>query len=442
MTSRAPRRVALVFALFVTAGPSNVALGERAKADPVGVGPSPAGQTVGSAVVASFRELQELVERVDGPAKISLSPGTYRGDLVVRRPVRLSGSVGTVLEGSGGGTVVTIASSDVVLEDVVVRHSGRRHTAEDAGIKATGDRVVLSRLRVEDSLFGVSFLECHDCVVERVHVRGDGDDTELRGDGIKLWESNGSTVRASLVEGSRDMVVWYTKRATIENNIVRHSRYGSHFMYAHDARVVGNRFEANVVGVFVMYSLRLRVERNVLAGARGAAGVGLGFKDSDAVDVVGNWLVGNTTGVYLDNTPRTVDAPVTFEGNVLAVNDVGARFHGSGAGVRLRRNEIKNNAVVVEVDGGGHALAVEASGNHYSDYEGYDLDRDGVGDVPYEIKALSSDLTERHPTLKMFHGTAALGVIDAVARAMPVFASNLLFVDRAPRMDAPLIEAP
>jgi len=42
----------------------------------------------------------------------------------------------------------------------------------------------------------------------------------------------------------------------------------------------------------------------------------------------------------------------------------------------------------------------------------------------------------------MFHGTAALGVIDAVARAMPVFASNLLFVDRAPRMDAPLIEAP
>jgi nitrous oxidase accessory protein len=436
------RRVLVVAGLVAALGVGSRASGGLPVDGAPAVGPSASGRPAEGARASSFAELRELVERPDGPSHVTLAPGTFRGDLTIVRPLRISGSAGSTLEGTGLGTVVTIKASDVALEDLVVRHSGRRHTTEDAGIKATGDRISLSRVRVEDALFGVSLLECHGCLVEAVHVRGDGEDSELRGDGIKLWESNDSIVRGCLVEGARDLVVWYTKRATLERNVVRHSRYGAHFMYAHDARVVGNRFEHDVVGVFVMYSLRLRVERNVLAGARGAAGVGLGLKDSDAVDVVGNWLVGNTTGTYLDNTPRTPEDPVTFEGNVLAVNDVAARFHGAGAGVTMRGNELKNNAVVVEVDGGGHALAVRATGNHFSDYEGYDLDGDGVGDVPYEVKALSSDLTEKHPALKMFHGTAALGVVDAVARAVPVFANHLLFVDRSPRIAPLALETP
>ncbi len=406
------------------------------------MGPRDVAAPVGAVVARTFEELRALVEDAGGPPVIALTAQVYRGDLVIRRPVRVAGRHGAVLEGTGGGTVVTVKANDVQVSDVLIRRSGHRNTTEDAGFKATGERVRLDHARVEDTLFGVSFEECKHCAIDAVSVRGFDEPTELRGDGIKLWESHHSTVRRAVVERARDVVVWYTRHATLEDLVVRGSRYGTHLMYAHDAVVRGSRFEGNVVGIFVMYSARMTLEQNFLAGARGAAGMGLGFKDSDAVVARGNWLVANTSGVYLDNTPRTSDAPVVFEGNVLALNDVGLRLHSAAKGLSFRGNDLRQNALVVEADGGGDALAVEFRGNHFTEYEGYDLNGDGVGDVPFEVKALSSDLTESRPTLKFFQGTAAIGLLDAVAHAVPLLSSRKLLVDPAPLVRPPDIQAP
>lgn len=406
------------------------------------VGPRDRQAVPGAVVARTSEELAALVRDEAGPREIELLPQVYRGDLTIKRPVAIRGAGATVLEGSGTSTVVTIDAKDVTIENVAVRHSGRRHTTEDSGIKATGERVRVADVDVEDTLFGVSLEACKQCVIERAHVVGFGDDAELRGDGIKLWEANDSVVRGCLVEHARDLVVWYTRRALLEDDVVTGGRYGAHFMYAHDSVVRRSHFEKNVVGIFVMYSMRLRVEDNVLAGARGAAGIGLGFKDSDAVQVHGNWMVANTVGTYLDNTPRTAADPVGFDDNLLALNDVAMRLNTSEAGLSFRGNDFHQNAVMIEVDGGGDAMFVAMKGNHYSDYEGYDLDADGVGDVAYEVKALSSELTESRPALKFFHGTAAMGLVDAVARSMPMLASHKLLVDPTPLARRPQLAMP
>lgn len=406
------------------------------------VGPRDRQAVAGAVVAHTFEELAALVADEAGPRELELAAGIYRGDLVIKRGVAIRGSRGTVLEGTGTASVVTIDAKDVTLENVAVRRSGRRHTAEDSGIKATGERVRVADVDVEDTLFGVSLEACKQCVIERAHVVGFGDDTELRGDGIKLWEANDSVVRGCLVEHARDLVVWYTRRALLEDDVVTGGRYGAHFMYAHDSVVRRSHFEKNVVGIFVMYSMRLRVEDNVLAGARGAAGIGLGFKDSDAVQVHGNWIIANTVGTYLDNTPRTAADPVGFDDNLVALNDVAMRLNTSESGLSFRGNDFHQNAALIEVDGGGDAMFVAMKGNRYSDYEGYDLDGDGVGDVAYEVKALSSELTESRPALKFFHGTAAMGLVDAVARSMPMLASHKLLTDPAPLINRPHLEMP
>jgi nitrous oxidase accessory protein len=297
-------------------------------------------------------------------------------------------------------------------------------------------------VRIEETLFGVVLHECRRCAIERVSVQGWGDDAELRGDGIKLWESNDSVVRGARVDRSRDVVVWYTRRAVLEDNVVTGGRYGTHFMYAHDCVVRRSRFERDVVGVFVMYSMRLRVEANVLAGARGAAGVGLGFKDSDAVQATRNWIVANTTGIYLDNTPRTPAETVEIGDNLLALNDLGLRLHSPESGLVVRGNDLHQNAAVVEADGGGDALSADVRNNRFSDYEGYDLDGDGKGDVAYEVKALSSELADARPAVKLFSGTAAMGIVDAVARGVPVLSAKTLLVDAAPLADRPNLPQP
>jgi nitrous oxidase accessory protein len=287
-------------------------------------------------------------------------------------------------------------------------------------------------VRVRDALYGISAGPCKHCLIENSHVIGDGAADEFRGDAIKLWEAHDSRVQGCRVESSRDVVVWYSRRVLLDGNLVTGSRYGTHFMYAHDSVVRNSRITDNVVGIFVMYSARMRLEDNVLAGARGAAGMGVGFKDSDGVQVRRNWLVANTVGSYLDRTPVSPRFPVLFADNVIALNQLALRIHGAERGARFTRNDFTQNVSLAEVEGGGDALGLEFSGNHWSDYAGYDLNADGVGDVAFQLKQLSSDMQQRHPTLKFFEGTAALRLVDWISHAVPVLTSQLILVDPAP----------
>lgn len=397
-------------------------------------GPARSAERAGK-VARDEAELSRWLADPNGPEEIRLAPRAYHGDFRVSRRVTLRGEVGAELVGSGTGTVLSIEAEGARVENFVVRHSGRRHTHEDAAIKATANGIEIRRVRVSDALFGISLGPCRACVLEGAEVHGDLGDHELRGDAIKLWEASDSRVQGCVVENGRDVVVWYSRRVQLIDNWVEHSRYGAHFMYAHDSVLKNSRFLHNVVGVFVMYSQGLRVENNVFAGARGAAGMGIGFKESDGVSLSGNSVVANTKGVYLDRTPRSPEHPVRFEGNVLALNETALSFHSSEHGVAFHDNDFRRNHVAVEVEGGGDATAVDFSHNYWSEYVGYDLNRDRIGDVPYDVKRLASELTEAHPSVRLMDGTLAMGLIDVMARAVPVFSAERLLSDPEPKMD-------
>lgn len=400
-----------------------------APSGPVALTPPP-----GAAVARDDADLTRLLADANGPREVWLGAQVYHGDFEIKRPLTLRGTGQSVLDGSGTGTVLSIEADGVTVENLTVRDSGRRHTVEDAGVKATGKGVVLRDLRTEDTLFGIQLAICHGCLVEGVHVAGTAGD-ELRGDGIKIWESHDSVVRRCLVERARDVVVWYSRHVTLEHLVVRGSRYGAHFMYAHDSASNDSRFIDNEVGIFVMYSSRVRAVGNVLAGARGSAGMGFGFKESESVVLDNNWVVANTTGIYLDNTPRSPNQEVRFERNTLALNDVALRTHGSNRGIHFVDNDLHGNGTVGEVDGGGDMLKLTFAGNYWSDYAGYDLNRDGKGDVPYEVKRLSGELTDARPVLRFFRGTVAMGLVDAIAEAVPTFSNRKLLVDAAPSFE-------
>src|SRR5690349_9854332 len=109
--------------------------------------------------VVSPAELERAL--VDGPSEIHVAPGVYRGHFVVSRPVHIVGdAAGTVLDGDGEGTVLSLKADDIVVEGLVVRHSGRKHTSEDAAIKATGAHIRVLDVSAYDVLFGVMFEQC------------------------------------------------------------------------------------------------------------------------------------------------------------------------------------------------------------------------------------------------------------------------------------------
>ena len=399
------------------------------------VGPLPQQPTTTVAIARDDVQLRAWLADPAGPREIWLPERTFHGDWQIRRPVALRGmGPATVLQGSGQGTVLDVEADGALIENLTIAGTGNRHTQEDAAVKLRGKHNRLSRLLLDRVLFGASLAACMDCQLDRLHVIGRAGVEEMRGDGVKLWESHGSTVSHCLIERSRDLVVWYSRHVTLDGNVVRGSRYGSHFMYAHDAIVRNSAVIDNVVGIFVMYSDRVLMERNVLAGARGPAGIGLGFKDSDDVTVRDSWLVGNTVGMYIDQTPRSPAKPLQIADNVIALNQIGLRMHAQPHGVWVTGNDLHENAETAQVDGGGDATSAQWSRNYWSDYAGFDLNNDGTGDVAWQIKRLSTELTDTRPMLKFFSGTAALATLDGVARAVPVLASKLLLTDPLPAM--------
>ena len=381
------------------------------------------------------RDAEALRAAFAGPSREVWVAGQVVGDFEVHRGVALHGCEGAVLKGSGLGTVLRIEGDDVLVEDVAFEHSGRRVSFEDGALKVKGERAVVRRVSVRDTLYGIAFEQCHACLLEDADIAGERElEENLRGDGVKLWEAHGSTVRRLRMHDARDMVVWYSRHVTLEDNVITGGRYGTHFMYAHDSTVRRSTLRGNTVGIFVMYSARLLAEDNELSGGRGPAGMGIGFKESDAVILRRNAIVANTIGAYLDSTPRNPAMPVVFERNVLALNAVALRTHSSERGAGFRSNDFLQNDALVEVDGNGDARGIDFEGNHWASYAGYDLDGDGVGDVAFQLTRASSALTDAHPDLQWFRGTAAFGLYDAVARALPYFATTLVLQDDAPAM--------
>lgn len=379
-------------------------------------------------------DLAAVVGRLPAGSRLRLAPGHHAGPLVVDRPLSVEGE-GAVLTGPGRGTVLAVLADDSRVSGIEVRGGGRDAHQGDAGVLVAADRAYLSHLDIHDVYIGIDLRQADDAVVEHTRVTGPAEGPMgARGDGIRLWESNRNTLRHNVVERVRDVVVWYSQDNLFYDNRIAAGRYGIHFMHADHNRVVGNVLDDNVVGVFAMYSTGLHLVDNLLARANGAAGMGFGCKESNAVEVRHNRFVANTTGVYLDGCPHRLDGATVVTDNLLAYNHAGLRFHQVNAGVEFARNEVYENGSPVVVDGGGNAESATFAHNRWSEYEGYDLDGNGIGDLPYAPALASRGLVQRRPVATFFAGTPAAMLLDFLGTAFPMLAPRPLLTDPSPRL--------
>ena len=383
-------------------------------------------------------DLQITLDASSDGDTLCLAPGTYAGPITIARGLTLWGPRDAVVQSNGQGTTVRVAGAGAALLGLTISGSGSRYDKQDAGVLVAADRVRIEGVVVRDAVFGITVEQAREVVVRGNRIVGRPQPMlGLRGDALRLWEVYDSTVEENLVVDGRDVVVWYSSHNRIADNVVTGSRYGTHFMYSHQNVVARNRYVGNVVGVFLMYSRQVELRDNVMAASGGAAGFGLGLKESSGLDVAGNVLVKNTVGLYIDSSPFQPGMPNRFEGNVVRLSETGVLFHSSPHESVFAANSFRDNFQQIRVDGGGDALDVVWRGNDFDDYAGYDWNGDGLGDVPYELRSLTNRLTSTYPSLAFFHGTPSLALVEAISFIVPLFQARTLLVDPAPRM-APL----
>jgi nitrous oxidase accessory protein len=379
--------------------------------------------------------LQPAIDEAPDGTALCLAPGVYTAPVRLPRTLTLWGPREAVIRSKGEGTTVRLEGDGATLLGTTIDGSGGRFDLLDAAVHVSGRDARVEGVLIRNATFGILVEKASGATVRRNEVVGDATrPLGLRGDGIRLWETYDSRVEDNLVRHSRDMVLWYASRNRVARNRIEDGRYGAHLMYSHGNEIVGNRFTGNVTGLFVMYSRDVEIRGNVFADSGGAAGVGLGLKESGNLRVLANLFAHNTVGLYVDTSPLWPDDRNRVQGNVFRLNSVAVSFLGRTSGNEFVGNEFRDSQVQVEVEGRGDARQAVWRGNAFDDYAGYDLDGDGTGDVPYELRSLSSDLVAEAPALAFFRGTPAFALAEAIGRIVPLFEPRLVLVDPEPRM--------
>jgi nitrous oxidase accessory protein len=287
---------------------------------------------------------------------------------------------------------------------------------------------VIESNRLDDAFFGIYLSRVTGCRVTRNVLRGTPRTEESSGNGIHLWSSSGVLVAENTISGHRDGLYFeFTRDTEARGNVSeRNVRYGLHFMYSDNCRYVDNSFRRNGAGVAVMYTKTVAMVGNRFEDNRGSAAYGLLLKEIADPVLERNTFRGNTVGLFADGAARITASGNRFENNGWAV-----KLMASTEGGRFVRNEFVANTF--DVSSNSRTNSTVFDHNYWSEYEGYDLDRDGAGDVPHRPVRLFSLLVEdNEPTLILLR-SLFVRLLDTAERVLPSLTPETL-ADARPSM--------
>ncbi|MBI3268047.1 MAG: nitrous oxide reductase family maturation protein NosD [Planctomycetes bacterium] len=383
----------------------------------------------------SAAALQSLLDAAPPGSVVVPPPGVYEGRIVLTKPLTINGRGVVTIDGRGSGTLVSVTGVAVTLRGVVLRGSGDDFTGEDSAVKLeNADGCVLEDCTIEDALFGLYIAHSSHCSFRRLSIRGKALPIPRRGDGVRLWYSDDTTLEDVSMSDSRDFIIWFAHRTLVRNCRVARSRYGLHYMYCEDNRFEGNVFVDNQVGGTIMYSRRISLTGNRFERSRGPSAYGLLLKDADDIVADGNEFVDNTRGIYFDNSPQSEEASCLIARNLFALNDAGVSILPDTRRVRFEGNSFVDNVTQAELLGHGDSSKNTWEGNYWSGHVAYDEDGDGVSDLPYVPESLYEDLVGRHPELALLRQGPSVAALEMAGRLFPLVRGERTLEDARPAM--------
>lgn len=342
--------------------------------------------------------------------------GLYReGNIVIDKPLVLKGVGKPVLDGMKKYEVISIKSPHVTVDGFVVKASGQSSMLDVAGIKVYNTHDVMVRNNVlEDNFFGIYLQQSKHCVIENNRLHAFGKAEHLIGNGIHSWKSDSLVIAGNQVQGHRDGIyLEFTTHTAVRNNVSHANlRYGLHFMFAHNNSYTFNTFSSNGAGVAVMYTHHVHMKNNVFKDNWGDSAYGILLKEISDSEIENNSFLGNTTGIFMEGASR-----IRIKKNAFQSNGWALKIQASCMDNQVEGNNFQGNTFDVATNS---SLVLNTFDKNYWDkYEGYDLDKDGVGDVPYRPVSLYSMIVERFPAAMILFRSFMVGLLDRTEKMIP-----------------------
>jgi len=361
---------------------------------------------------------------------LQVQSGNYlESELSIEHSLTLIGLGNPIIDGNHKGEILTVYADNVSIEGFTFIGSGLSHLDENAAVRyeeAHAGRI--SNNRFEDNFFAIYISKSSNCLIENNTIHGKAESESRSGNAIHMWYCKDVIISGNTISGHRDGIyLEFVESCEVKNNhSSKNLRYGLHFMFSNHNQYHDNFFLNNGAGVAVMYSRHVDMINNVFADNWGSAAYGLLLKDIYDSNIMDNQFSRNTVGLYSEACNR-----VQIEGN---------NFENNGWAVKIMANSMDNVFTQNNFLSNTFDIATNSrqnfnsfSQNYWNRYRGYDLDKDGIGDVPFRPVKLFSLLTEKNEPTIMLMRSIFVEIMDVAESYIPILTPATL-IDAEPRM--------
>ncbi|WNH08896.1 nitrous oxide reductase family maturation protein NosD [Thalassobellus suaedae] len=372
----------------------------------------------------AISSLKKAIMQAKDYDTIIVKKGIYKEHkILIDKPLTIIGKNYPLIDGEKKGEIITVVSNNVTVDGLFIINVGTSYTEDYAAIRIKRSKhFVIKNLVLEKLFFGIYIEKSSFGKIYHNKIVGDAIQEYNSGNGIQLWYSNHIEIEHNYIEHVRDGIyLEFSDDCLIKNNVsALNLRYGLHFMFSNNDVYQDNTFENNGAGVAVMFSKKIKMYNNTFKENWGTASYGMLLKEINDAEIIGNTFEENTIGINIEGSNRIVYKNNNFINNGWAIKVRGACYTNS-----FLENNFLYNSFDISYNSNINDNIFDR--NYWSNYTGYDLNKDGIGDVPYRPVKLFSYIVNRTPETIILLRSLFIDIIDFSEKVSPVFTpDNLL----------------
>ncbi len=388
------------------------------------------GKTIEICPTCPIQKIETGLKQSKDCDTLLLRGGHYEVEnLAIRKSITLLGVKNPTIISKSGDEILTLIADGITVKGLTLKNVRTSYLKERAAIRVKRKKHFwIEGNTIIDCFFGIYLEHAKSGTITGNTLSGDATTEAESGNAIHAWYCDKIEIYNNNLKGHRDGIYFeFVNNSFIRNNHSEHNkRYGLHFMFSNDDVYTDNTFKDNGVGVAVMFSRRIQMARNYFGFNWGRASYGLLLKEINDANIFDNTFEQNTIGVFVEGSNR-----IKYYQNTFERNGWGIKFSGGCSANEITHNNFLHNSLDLVVNTQLNDNLFIA--NYWSGYTGYDLDKNGIGDIPhYPVKLFSYILNEAPEAIILLR-SLFVDIINFSEKVSPVFTPKEV-MDKMPAM--------
>lgn len=378
----------------------------------------------------SVKTIKKAIEIAESGDEILIKEGVYKeNNIVINKSISLIGEKGAIIDGEDAGGIIIFESDNFTIRGLKIINVGMSYTIDYAAIKVIkATNFTIEDCILENVFFGLLIEKSKKGIIRNNKISGNRKSEASSGNGIHIWDGSEMKVYNNQLTGLRDGIYFeFVKQSEVyENKSHNNIRYGLHFMFSNNNIYHYNEFKDNGAGVAVMFSKFITMHHNTFKLNWGSASYGLLLKEIYDAEIYNNLFEENTIGINGEGCTR-----INYKNNTFLRNGWAIKIAGACYANIFEKNDFMHNSLDLAYNTKINDNKFDA--NYWSDYTGYDLDKNGIGDVPYRPVKLFSYIVNKTPEALVLLRSLFVDIINFSEKVSPVFTPDDL-MDENPIM--------